>query len=47
LRDEHQHVDLPPWVGAEVTGQAPYYNSALALHPFATWPRDKMHALGL
>jgi adenylate cyclase len=47
LRDEYQHVDLPLWVGAEVTGQSSYYNSALALHPFATWPRDKKRALGL
>jgi adenylate cyclase len=29
LRDEHQHVDLPGWIGTEVTGQRAYYNSAL------------------
>lgn len=27
----------PPWVGAEVTGQASYYNSALANNPFSAW----------
>jgi adenylate cyclase len=37
LRDEHQHVDLPPWVGAEVTGQAQYYNGSLAHDPFGSW----------
>jgi adenylate cyclase len=37
FRDEHQHVDLPPWVGAEVTGEAQYYNGSLAHRPFGTW----------
>jgi adenylate cyclase len=38
LRDEHQRVDLPPWIGAEVTGQPQYYNSYLARQPFCSWP---------
>jgi adenylate cyclase len=46
LRDEHEHIALPPWAGAEVTGQAPYYNSALAVHPFTNWPSEKKAALG-
>ena len=29
LRDEHEYVDLPPWIGPEVTGQPQYYNSDL------------------
>jgi adenylate cyclase len=37
LRDEHQRVKLPSWVGAEVTGQTQYYNSALAHRPFGRW----------
>jgi adenylate cyclase len=37
LGDEHQHIDLPPWVGAEVTGQAQYYNGSLAHSPFGSW----------
>ncbi|MGE0037770.1 MAG: CYTH domain-containing protein [Xanthobacteraceae bacterium] len=41
LRSEHQHVDLPDWVGAEVTGQRAYYNSALVQHPFAAWPKSQ------
>jgi adenylate cyclase len=39
LRHEHQRIELPDWIGAEVTGQRPYYNSVLAEHPFSSWPR--------
>jgi adenylate cyclase len=46
LRDENERVILPPWAGVEVTGQAPYYNSSLAVHPFASWPHEKKVALG-
>ena len=37
LRHEQQHFELPPWLGVEVTGQAQYYNSALAQRPFRSW----------
>jgi hypothetical protein len=37
LRREDQEFDLPPWIGPEVTGQTPYYNSSLALRPFCDW----------
>jgi adenylate cyclase len=37
LRDENQHVVLPPWIGAEVTGQTQYYNGSLAQRPFGSW----------
>jgi adenylate cyclase len=47
LRDENQRIDLPPWVGREVTGQAAYYNSSLALHPFASWSQEKRQTLGV
>lgn len=30
--DEVADRDLPPWLGREVTGEAAYYNSSLALH---------------
>ena len=39
LRHEHQQVELPPWIGAEVTGQPQYYNSSLVQRPFSSWPR--------
>src|SRR5262245_59419172 len=28
LQNDHQHVELPPWIGAEITGQPQYYNSS-------------------
>ena len=44
LRHEHQQIELPPWVGAEVTRQAEYYNGALAQQPFTSWPRQRAQA---
>jgi adenylate cyclase len=40
LRDEHQEVALPEWIGTEVTGQLQYYNSALVLRPYRSWPQQ-------
>jgi adenylate cyclase len=37
LHDERQHVDLPSWIGEEVTGRREYYNSFLVQHPFRSW----------
>jgi adenylate cyclase len=37
LSDEHQTVELPPWIGREVTGQSQYYNSYLVRCPFTSW----------
>ena len=37
LREENQHVVLPTWIGAEVTGQTQYYNGSLAQRPFGSW----------
>ena len=34
-RDEH--VDLPPWIDTEVTGDVRYFNTYLAQHPFNSW----------
>jgi adenylate cyclase len=43
LRHIHQQIELPAWIGAEVTGQPMYYNSSLAQHPFCSWPcRDRL-----
>jgi adenylate cyclase len=39
LRHEDQRVELPAWIGAEVTGQPLYYNSSLVQHPFCSWSR--------
>jgi adenylate cyclase len=37
LRHEQQHIELPPWIGKEVTGQHEYYNGFLAQRPFCSW----------
>jgi adenylate cyclase len=37
LQHERQRIDLPHWIGEEVTGQPQYYNGSLAQRPFSTW----------
>jgi adenylate cyclase len=37
LRDENQTVDIPTWIGEEVTGDPRYYNSNLAKFPYKQW----------
>ena len=36
---EHQPIELPPWIGAEITRQPQYYNSSLLQRPFCSWSR--------
>lgn len=38
LQSEDQAFARPPWLGAEVTHDARYYNSNLAIHPYQNWP---------
>ncbi len=40
LRAENEEIVLPDWVGSEITGQQRYYNSALVLRPYQSWPRQ-------
>jgi len=37
LKSESQEVVLPDWIGAEVSGDPRYFNSALALTPYSKW----------
>ena len=37
LQEETDIVQIPSWVGKEVTGQEQYYNSRLIKKPFKTW----------
>jgi adenylate cyclase len=37
LLDENHQIELPPWIGSEVTGQDQYYNGTLAQHPYGSW----------
>ena len=37
LESEAATVEIPPWVGREVTGEQRYYAAKLAAHPFHSW----------
>ena len=37
LDAEDEKVELPPWVGREVTDDPRYYNSNLAMNPWRRW----------
>ena len=37
LKEEEQVVNLPEWVGQEVTSEARYYNSNLSKVPYKDW----------
>ncbi len=43
LPNEHHPIELPSWIGTEVTGQGRYYNSALAQRPFSLWENRQGH----
>jgi len=38
LKDVDQAIEMPDWVGREVTAQPQYYNSFLVQQPFSAWP---------
>jgi adenylate cyclase len=40
LAHEQQALDLPPWVGREITQDERYYNSRLVHLPFCHFPAD-------
>ena len=37
LKDVHQSVTPPDWIGKEVTGDPRYFNANLVAKPFTTW----------
>ncbi len=37
LEDASISPELPPWVGAEVSADPRYFNSCLAIYPYAEW----------
>ncbi|MBD3169985.1 MAG: CYTH domain-containing protein [candidate division Zixibacteria bacterium] len=41
LEDENQAVELPRWIGQEVTGDPRYFNSNLVANPYTKW-KDKV-----
>ena len=40
LTSEDQLIELPPWVGDEVTDDARYFNANLSRTPFRTWVNE-------
>ncbi len=47
LPRENYKIELPSWIGREVTGQAPYYNGTLAQRPFSSWIEPTTKVVGL
>jgi CYTH domain-containing protein len=37
LDSEDQEIELPSWIGDEVTGDIRYFNANLIAHPYPTW----------
>lgn len=37
LESENQYVELPDWIGPEVTGLSKFYNANIANAPFSSW----------
>jgi adenylate cyclase len=37
LSSEDQKIELPTWIGEEVSGDPRYFNSNLIAHPFSKW----------
>lgn len=39
LKKETEEIQIPPFIGEEVTGKVSYYNSNLARHPYKLWEK--------
>lgn len=37
LNEVDQAIDLPEWIGEEVTGDPRYFNASLVAHPYSKW----------
>jgi CYTH domain-containing protein len=44
LEHADQEIELPPWVGREVTGDSRFYNACLATQPVSSWPAEERPA---
>ena len=40
LTSPEEHVDIPDFIGQEVTGDNRYFNSQLRIHPYGEWAGD-------
>ncbi len=41
LQSEDERVELPEWIGREVTGEKRFYNSHLREHPYSKWSTEE------
>jgi len=41
LNNENQQLNLPDWIGKEVTNDSKYFNVNLVKNPFKNWPESK------
>ncbi|MDO4794791.1 MAG: CYTH domain-containing protein [Brachymonas sp.] len=39
LKDEHQALNLPSWIGEEVSSDPRYFNNNLVAHPYTRWSK--------
>jgi len=39
LTQENQVIDLPDWIGVEVSGEPRYYNANLVNYPYSQWKK--------
>lgn len=37
LESENEPIEIPEWIGSEVTGDPRYYNAMLSKHPYSRW----------
>ncbi len=37
LKSESENIEMPDWIGEEVTGDPKYYNAMLIKNPFSKW----------
>jgi CYTH domain-containing protein len=40
LTDENQSIELPDWVGKEVSDDARYFNANLVQYPYSQWSEN-------
>ena len=41
LNSEDEEIEIPEWIGKEVTLDPRYYNSNLAKHPYSKWNKER------
>ncbi|MHA6279095.1 CYTH domain-containing protein [Salinimicrobium sp. CAU 1759] len=41
LKQKHEEIEKPQWLGKEVTGNQKYYNSFLSKFPFREWQKER------